>query len=159
VKPISVIYKIFLTLVVGLLSTTMYKFSPTSPTTPMPTPNAPIESPTIAPTLNVPYQTRNELLVLEITLKEDATPEIKSISELKEGRLTPDENGQAIIQLVDDSGSILYQVSLSSVFFYGEPPKKHPEINKIVILPNDSKAAKVRVVYQEWKVESALHGN
>ncbi len=100
-----------------------------------------------------------DLLVVEVEFFSESSPVIGKISQIDQGRLTPDAVGEAKIEIYDDNNQTLYETTINPIFVFGEPPRLHEQISKIVILPNIPEAQKIIVSYKNWKVEKLIDEN
>lgn len=100
-----------------------------------------------------------DLLLLEVDFFQDSSPVIVQVTQLEQGRITPDISGEATIEIMDKNGVSLYKTSTTPVFFFGEPPIIHSQISKVIIMPNFSTAHSISVIYKNWKAEKIINGN
>ncbi len=157
-KKISILKKVLLTWLVSMLSISIMTFTPEISSWfsgSILAESEPQESQEpIDLFVNLP-----DLLMVQVDFFMESSPVIAQVSQLDQGRITPESSGEATIEIMDKNGNLLYKTSTNPIFFYGEPPVIHSQISKILILPNDPSAYSISVKYKNWEAEKKINGN
>lgn len=119
---------------------------------PSPTPvlSTPEPVATISPTASMtpqpsPYVTLPGAFMLKVTFYQGKAPVVNTVLQLESGRLTDTQPGDCSIRIIDQEGSILYELSFQPTFLAGEPLVEKDEIQMLFVLPNIDGAAAIIV--------------
>lgn len=157
-KKISILKKVLLTWLVSMLSISIMTFTPEIASWfsgSILAESEPQESQEpIDLFVNLP-----DLLMIQVDFFMESSPIIVQISQLDQGRITPEGSGEATIEILDKNGDMLYKTSTTPIFFFGEPPVIHSQVSKILILPNYPSAYSVLVKYKNWEAEKKINEN
>ncbi len=148
------------TLLLGLFLGYAYQPLPEQISAPSPSPatavSTPFLIPSAAPTVLKPYETLPGGWLVRVRLFRDAAPQIEKVVSLKRFRLADLPAGENRVELLSDSGDVLFTQSFSASFLRGEPPQPVDSQTLILTLPSVEGAREVAVITKNGKASYAL---
>lgn len=105
----------------------------TTPVTPMMT-NTP-----------APFSTISGVWMLRVKFFVAQAPEVVKATFLQSGRITPFDQGDYTVEILDPQGNVLFAGHFSIVFLQGDPPSAVEELTTFLVIPAVEEAASVRL--------------
>ena len=94
----------------------------------------------------LPFTTLPDVMMVRVRINQESSPEIVRIFQLPEGRLNVSEEGDSMLRVVSESDQLLYEVTFTPNFFFGDPPMEHESIEMIFVLPMFAEAYQLQLI-------------
>lgn len=92
-----------------------------------------------------PYVTISGVWLVRIQFSSTNAPQVLKVTRLQKGRITPFSQGDYQVELLDESGGILFSGAFVVSFLQGDPPRSVDQIIDLLILPIIDKAVELRI--------------